>query len=367
VSRGNATLKDLAEKLDVSIATVSRALSGNDRIAQSTRARIESAARELGYYPNRAARALVSGQTGLIALVQPAQDDSLRDGSTGRFIEELSMALSRHGMDLLVSVVTDGLSEMHAVEQIVRSRKADGLVLTGLRPKDPRIALLEASNFPFVAFGRPEEGLTGRVRSAPDWVDCNGASASARAIRLLAGLGHGRIGLVGFACGTTFGRRWTDGATRALRALQGPRARLGRLSVSPVHPALREEAIRGFLLCPSRPTALLAEDDCLALAILEEAERLGLSVPGDLAVIGFGNSPAGAHRSPALTTFDPDLPRCVGLLADVMRDALRHDDRKRTPARRSIAPKLILRGTHAAAPRGVGAVGPEADVQAEDV
>jgi LacI family transcriptional regulator len=61
VSRGNATLKDLAEKLDVSIATVSRALSGNDRIAQSTRARIESAARELGYYPNRAARALVSG------------------------------------------------------------------------------------------------------------------------------------------------------------------------------------------------------------------------------------------------------------------------------------------------------------------
>ena len=65
------TLKDLAARLDISVATVSRALAGNDRIALKTRERVAAAAREIGYVPNRAARALVSGRSGFVGLVLP--------------------------------------------------------------------------------------------------------------------------------------------------------------------------------------------------------------------------------------------------------------------------------------------------------
>jgi LacI family transcriptional regulator len=366
VSRGNATLKDLAEKLDVSIATVSKALSGHERIAPSTRIRIETAARELGYCPNRAARALVSGRTGLVALVQNVQGGSLREGSRGRFIEELSIALTRLGMDLLVSAVTDEPSELKAVEQVVRSRKADALVLTGLRPGDPRIALLEGSRFPCVAFGRPEAAGPDGDQGVSGWVECDGAAASARAVRVLAGLGHERIGLIGFAGETVSGQRWRAGAGRALRALRGPRARMIGLRVSPRDPAARDAAIREFLRRPAPPTALIAEDDSLALAVLDAATRLGLAIPHDLAVIGFGNSPAGAHASPALTTFDPDLPRCAEALAEVMHDVLR-DDRNPRRAPRRIAPTLLLRGTHVPAPGGRSRIGLETPLHAEDV
>lgn len=352
MSRGNATLKDLAKKLDVSVATVSKALSGHHRIAPSTRARIETAAREIGYCPNRAARALVSGQTGIVALVRTEQARRSSDGAGGRFIEELSRALSRQGIDLLMTSVAEGASELEAVEKIVRARKADGLVLTDLRPNDPRLAFMMHSEFPFVVYGHPGEILPGHARSAPNWVASNGEAAAARAVHVLRSLGHRRFGLVRGDVETSFALRWSLGAKRAVRAGLGALGTIDTLRLpAPAPAADREAALCGLLGRGTRPTAILADDDMLALAVIEAAEELGLDVPRDLTVVGFGNAPAAAHRKPGLTTFDPAIARCADLLADVMRTALAKDRTRHDPVHRSLTPEMILRGTHGPAPR----------------
>src|SRR5690606_31639734 len=147
------TLKDLAEKLDVSVATVSRALAGHERIAKETRERVAEAARRYGYVPNRAARALVSGRSGFIGLVMPTRGPGHVDPCLGAFSSGLSHGLARHGSDLFLAAVPEDSSELTVIRHIVEGRRADGLVLARTSERDPRVDYLGAAGFPFVTFG----------------------------------------------------------------------------------------------------------------------------------------------------------------------------------------------------------------------
>ncbi|WP_424933245.1 LacI family DNA-binding transcriptional regulator [Amaricoccus macauensis] len=352
MSHGNATLKDLAKKLDVSIATVSRALSGQDRISPETRKRVEMAAREIGYCPNRAARALVSGQTGLAALVLPDRPDGGCAFDLGRMISNLSGALMRRGIDLLVTQVPPGRSDCEALTKLIGSRKADSIILTDIRENDPRLALLNEHRFPHVAFGAARPIADGGI-PATAWVGCDAHGVAARATRLLLGHGHRRFALLRWCEPTLFRARWTAGVATALRAAGGSQTDLQVATLAFADHRGRLAEIRRLLGAPSRPTAILGLDDTLALEAIRVAEGMGLSVPEDLSVVGFGNLPAGSHSSPGLTSFDPDLARCADLLAEAIAPLI---GRIRTGgsavAERSVTPRLILRESHGAVPDG---------------
>src|SRR5690606_24000749 len=97
------TLKQLAEKLDLSITTVSRALAGHEQIALKTRQRVAEAARTHGYVPNTAARTLVSGRSGFVGFVLPVRGPNLVDSFLGEFITGLGEGLVAHGSDLILA------------------------------------------------------------------------------------------------------------------------------------------------------------------------------------------------------------------------------------------------------------------------
>ena len=312
------TLKELAEHLDLSIATVSRALAGHEAIAEKTRKRVASAAHELGYVPNTAARSLVSGRTGFVGLVLTIRGPQLVDSFPGEFVTGLGEGLVAHDNDLILATAAEGQSELAVLQHVVESRRADGVVVTRVAETDERISYLLDKGFPFVAHGR----LLGSP-AAYNWLDTDGASAFEEAFDLLYDLGHRRFGLVTITEPMTFRHHRRAGLTRAIKRRGDPSVRLDVVDAARFDDAGKIAAVDRLLRAPERPTAILGLFDDLALAVMTQAEKAGLSIPGDLSVIGFDNVPAAAYAPPGLTTFDAAIRDCARQVAEMLVEVIR--------------------------------------------
>ncbi len=343
MSGSGRTLKDLAGRLGISVATASRALAGHERISLKTRERVVAAAREIGYAPNRAARALVSGRTGFVGLVLPIRGPGHKDPFLGELVTGLGEGLAGHGIDLFLAMLPSGQSELSVVEHLVRDRRADALVLARVSEEDPRINFLLEQGFPFVAHGRLLEPAMPYC-----WVDTDGRAAFAEAFELLYGLGHRHFGLVTISEPMTFRRLRGQGLEEAVASRGDPSVRLD-VAMSPrFDRALREKEIRNLLTRPDRPTAVIALFDGLAVAVLEEAARLGLRVPRDLSVIGFDNVPIAEHVPPGLTTFEASIHACAVEIAGMVVRRLSKPDS--APETHLVRPTLVARGSHGPVP-----------------
>ena len=335
------TIKELATELGISAATVSRALAGNARISTETRERVQTAARKAAYVPNRAARALVTGTGfGFVGLVMSDPGYGREHSIIGEFVQGLGQEFSAHGIDLFLAFVPQDQSEMQVISNIVSSRRADGLVLGRTTQDDPRISYLVEQRFPFVAHGRTE-----REAVPFDWIDTDGTAAFGEGFRMLYALGHRRFGLVSIEEPMTFRQHRIDGVRAAM---QGSDASVV-VTASPRYDAQRRDAaIRAMLAAPDRPTAILCLFDSLALSVLDIAADLGLSVPGDLSVLGFDNIAPAAHARPALSTFDADTMASARCLAKMLLKRLENPGA--APTHRLIQPKLVLLHSHGPAP-----------------
>ncbi|TIT75535.1 MAG: LacI family transcriptional regulator, partial [Mesorhizobium sp.] len=111
----------------------------------------------------------------------------------------------------------------------------------------------------------------------------------------------------------------------------------------------RIQAVNRMLHGPDRPTAIIALFDELALTVMEEASRAGLTVPRDLSVIGFDNVVASAYAPPGLTTFDASIRQCAREIADMLLTVIA--DKRAEPLTRLIRPTLVPRASHGPAPQ----------------
>ena len=338
------TLKELADRLDVSITTVSRALAGHEQIALKTRERVIAAAREFGYVPNRAARALVSGRSGFVGLVLPIRGPNLVDSFLGEFVTGLGEGLVARGNDLMLATALEGMSELAVLRHVVESGRADGLVLTRIAETDERVRFLAERGFPFVTHGR----LVGSELSY-NWLDTDGAYAFGQAFEMLYALGHRRFGLLTISEPMTF-RHLREEGLRSAMALRGDPAVTLQIADAPrFDKPARIAAVQRMLAGAGRPTAILGLFDELALTVMEEAMRSGLSVPADLSVVGFDNIAAGAYAPPGLTTFDAEIRRCAREIADMLVTVV--EDRPEEKLTRLIRPTFVARASHGPAPK----------------
>lgn len=338
------TLKDLATRLDISVATASRALAGHHRIAPETRERVAEAAREIGYVPNRAARALVSGRSGFAGLALPIRRHGMEDAFLGELVSGLTTGFGRKGVDLFLAAVPEGKSELAVIRNIVETRRADGLVLARISEQDPRVDYLIERGFPFVSFGR----LLDQTRAFP-WVDTDGRLAFGEAFNLLYGLGHRSMGFVTITEPMTFRHHRATGIAEAIAHKADPHVRLATIASPRFDRAARAAEIRRLLGRPDRPTAVIGLFDDVATVVIEEALKLGLTVPGDLSVIGFDNIPEAGHTMPGLTTFDAGIHARAEEIAELLVRIIAAPDAR--PETRLVRPALVLRGSHGPAPR----------------
>ncbi|GGK18799.1 LacI family DNA-binding transcriptional regulator [Salinarimonas ramus] len=349
MERRQPRLKELSSELGLSITTVSRALAGYSDVSPATRERVREAAARSGYVPNRAGRALKSGQTGFVGLVVPVRDAQFIDAFLGEFVMGLGEALAEAGRDLALTTATRRQDELDVLAHVVNAGQVDGMVVSRTTCDDPRVRFLVDRGVPFVLHGR----VLGESRPHV-WLDTDGEAAFAEAARRLIALGHRRFGLVTFSDPMTFVHYRRAGLEAALRDAG---LALAPEAVAAAPRGDREAlaaAIARVLDMPAsqRPTAILCMTDTLAIALMEAARERSIAVPADLSVIGFDNLPVSSFARPGLTTFDARIHECGVDVARMLLDVIANGPAAVEP--RLVAADFIARDSHGPAPGGRG-------------
>ena len=185
---GRVTIRDIAERAGVSKGAVSYALNGRPGVSEDTRERILEIARELGWYPNRAARALSAARADACGLVlaRPARTLALEPFFM-EFIAGAESELSARSMGLTIQLVGDTDEEIEVYRRWWGEHRVDGVLIVDLRVDDPRVDELERLGLPAVVVGGPVPGQ----RLPAVWHDEE--TVVVEAVRYLAALGHERI------------------------------------------------------------------------------------------------------------------------------------------------------------------------------
>ena len=290
------TSSDIARAAGVSQTTVSFVLNNTEgtSISAKTRARVLDAAQALGYVPNWAARTLVSGRTRTLGLVLAHGDLMSFDAFAPPLMFGISRICNAHGYKLLVEAVEHG-SRRNAYFDLTRSKSIDALIVLNSSSEDEGLVRLIESNFPVILFG--SIGHPGENSITP-----NTWRAAEHATRHLIQLGHRKIAHITYAPIRYVGANERLKAYR--RALDRAKVHYDEnLVVSgDFSMASGYHAMRDILGRRQRPTALFAGNDTIAVGAISALREAGLSVPGDIAVVGFDDLPIAAYTLPKLTT-----------------------------------------------------------------
>jgi len=356
MGEGLPTLRQVAELAGVHVGTASRALS-DDRahlVSDETRARVRTAAETLGYRANVLARGLRRGVTATLGIVVPDLANPFTV-SVLRGIEAEALANARTP---LIAESHDEAERLKGALERMLDNRVDGIIVSAVRLGDEALicelerrlpVVLAVRGFSDLA-GEREESAVPHYEVLPDDV-LGGRLAAEHLIRL----GHTRIAqLAGASDNSSFARR-SAGYRRAVA--RNP----GVADVSGAEPACDSTVAEGVRLGSllfdrppaSRPTAVFAHNDLLAVGVIDALRQAGLHCPGDVSVVGYNDAPLIDHIDPPLTTVR--LPSFqVG--AQAARLAFELSSGARPRAHRTVLePELVVRGSTAAAP-GAGAL-----------
>lgn len=307
----SATLKEIAQRVNRSVTTVSRALAGYDDVSETTREQVRRVALELGYEPNIIAQQLQKRRTDTIALILPTFGPRFSDPFFSEFLAGVGNEAARHGFDLLVSTRAPGPEEELAYLKNIRSRRVDGFVILRTRRQDARIALLLEQHYPFVAFGR----IAGD-NNFP-LVDEDGELGVRLVVNHLIEQGHTRLGCIAAPAELMFAQYRLQGFVNTLET-RG-------LAVDPaliIEGDLTQRAGRevgGRLLdMPNPPTAIVACNDLMALGAMSAAQERGLVVGQDVAITGFDDTPWAENAHPPLTTVHQPIYKIGSMVCEML-------------------------------------------------
>ena len=291
------TISDVAARAGVSKGAVSFALNNRPGVSVETRARILSVVEELGFSPSHTARALSSSRTLSLALVLARRPEMLRaDPFFPPFIAGVEKVLAPADMSLILRFVPDAEAETVAYTELANGR-ADGVIVTDIRRRDPRPTLLQRLGLPAVTLNRPSRSSTAPAVCLDD------SPGVREALAHLIDLGHRQIAHVGGPAHYQHVNRRRRLWTSALAAAGLPP---GRFVESDFTAAGGAAATAELLDAGERPTAVLYASDLMAVAGMAEAYRRGLSIPQDLSVVGFDDTELSAYLHPPLTTVRTD-------------------------------------------------------------
>ncbi|MCX2725462.1 LacI family DNA-binding transcriptional regulator [Roseibium salinum] len=277
MSKG-VNLKELSQRLNLSQTTVSRALNGYPEVSPETRKRVVEMADKLGYAPNSQARRLATGRSMAIGHVIPRSIHEMMNPIFLEFIAGAGETYSKHGYDMIISVVDDAHEE-EAYRQIASRKKADGVIVHGPATSEHRHELLKELNLPFVVHGR----IPG-AENETSWIDMNNRRAFERATNLLLDLGHTRIALLNGLENMDFARRRRTGFEEALaaRGLAADPALMR--SADMTEPYGCDNAME-MLRIENPPTAFLVSSMITAIGVARGVGQCGLKTGKDVSII----------------------------------------------------------------------------------
>jgi LacI family transcriptional regulator, galactose operon repressor len=322
------TIRDVAERAGVSIATVSRVLNDRADVSVETRERVREVARSVGYTADPAARGLVTQRTHLVAVVV-GDNAGHRDLSLlffGHVLAAISRRLARANYDALL---------LQPLELGVHHR-FDAAILIGIDGSDPLVTDLWVRSVPYVGV----DVRVGGRRNA--FVGSDHAAGVRLALAHLHELGHRRIAHIAGARNTVAGADRIAAFQRETRAL-GLELPDEYLREADFSSAGGYRVTCELLALDERPTAIVAASDLMALAALQAIRDGGLQPGPDVAVVGFDDIEAAALAHPPLTTIRQDREKLGTLAAERAMELIEHPDTR--PPDTILPVELVVRSS----------------------
>jgi LacI family repressor for deo operon, udp, cdd, tsx, nupC, and nupG len=343
---GHLSLADVARLAGVSVATASRALNDKPEVSPATRARVLAVAHEHAYVASPEASQLASGTKGRVAVVVP----HLSRWYFGALVEGLETRLRQADLDVLLYHVATRRDREDFFERLPARRKVNAVVVVAF-PVSPREReRLATMGVSIVAAG-------GQVTSYP-YVSIDDGAAARQALDHLLFLGHRRIAMI--AAVDPDSPEWVDGMGRATAY----HAALAEAGIAP-DPDLvvtvpwggqqGADAMSALLGLADPPTAVYAHSDEIAAGALATIRRAGLRVPQDVSVVGIDDHPLAALLD--LTTVAQPVREQGEIAGQLVVDLIA--GREVAPGR-TVATRLVVRGSTAPPRGGAGATRPPA-------
>ncbi len=342
-----ARIADVAREAGVSKTAVSFAFNQPDRLAPQTAARIREVADHLGYRPHPVARMLSQRHTTMLGVLTPqALSVTFSNPFFGAFNEGVALAAEEAGYGLCF------ISPLHGSLALGMGRASvDGVVAIGLSDRHHEVEQIRRAGVPIVLVDSnalPEHGSV-----VVD--DLGGAIAAAEH---LLGLGHRDVAVFGVEPPVP-GELGEDGVTA--RRLQGYRQAFAgaglaipdeRVIMGPATVDGGIAALEAILEAPvTRPTAILAMSDAMAIGAISAARRHGLRVPDDLSVVGFDDIDLASHTDPPLTTVHQPIRQTGEEAVRLLRSVIERPDGT-PPDQRRLDTRLLIRGSTGPVPNG---------------
>jgi DNA-binding LacI/PurR family transcriptional regulator len=282
------TIKHIAKQLDLSVATVARALTDHPRISRETKDRVRLAAKELGYVANSAARVMRGGRSHLVGLLVP----DIRSIFYSMVAQVLSKRCETNGFHLVLSITDDNRDiEMQHVRELISARVAGVIIVPCAKPRRETLDLLRMV---------PHVQLLRRIASLGDWFGMDDERAILEATNHLLDLGHRRIGYVGDLVFPT-GRARYRGFEKAFAEV-GRKVDSGLVELGPPDTRFGTEATARLMRRRLPPTAIVTSSVLITLGTAEQLIAMNVDVPGALSIVGFGDGPWQQWWGPGLTT-----------------------------------------------------------------
>jgi DNA-binding LacI/PurR family transcriptional regulator len=341
-------LRDVAERAGVSVGSASQAFGRPELVSEQLRERVLAAAEALGYAgPDPAARRLRMGRTGVLGLLFAERlGYQFTDPAAPAFLRGVARGMRRAPLGLLL--LPDSRYRREAA-RTVREAAVDGFIVYSAPRNDPRVEAALDRRLPVVTVDQPRDAPT-------PFVGIDDRAAARAAADHLRGLGHERVAVLSFI--RALDPEGSLVLDMSVERLAGYKEGLGEAWAEDLvricRPNAAEPARRAaleLLRQPNPPTAMLAMSDVLAIGALQAAGELGVSVPAELSLVGFDDSPAAAVATPPLTTVAQPHEEKGRLATERLLDAIEHRADSDERFTRDILPtELVVRESTAQVP-----------------
>lgn len=329
---GKVTLKEISQMAQVSPSTVSRVINDYPNVSQAVRERVMTAVRETGYQPNPAARSLALGKSQVFGLIIPKSAASVcADPFFSYVIQGVAAACKAYDYVLSLVLFHTIQDESRSVGRILSQQMLDGVIMTATQRDNQSVYQLLDSGIPFVLIGQHDSDQV-------SFVDSDNQAGAYTAVTHLIRMGYQRIAAITGPLNNLAAVQRKQGYLQALadRDHQLDEAMVAEGDFTEVsgYTAMRK-------LLPQRPDAVFISSDLMAQGALRAIYQEGLSVPDDVALVGYDDLPPAAQTNPPLTTIRQPIKRAGQTAVETLIDLLAHGSE---PPRRIILPtELVIR------------------------
>lgn len=290
-----SNLRDIASKAGVAVSTASLAINGDARVKPATRQRVLDAARDLNYYPSRAARSLSSGRTWSLHLFNLLSDSGLSSSFFTHFVRGIHDVVYSHSYTLALTVLENEIEAKATLTRLIRERWTDGVILMNVSAEESLLDALLVHEFPHVLLGHSER--------AGVWSVDNDNEAVARdATRHLLERGRYPVLFLNGPTQHTFVQERARGYRQAHAECGTPSQALLQFGLGSAHEA--RERIGTLLREGLEFRSVLAASDAVAVGALRGLRDASLRVPEDVAVVGMNNDDLTDYTDPPLTSVE---------------------------------------------------------------